>query len=228
MKISEKKKARAPRTARAHEVWKILQKEYPENKTALSYKKPHELLIAVILSAQCTDARVNLVTPVLFSRYTSVKDFANAHIRELEELIHSTGFYHNKAKNIIACCKALLENYNGTVPDTMEELYQLPGVGRKTANVVLGDAFGKIEGIVVDTHVMRLSQRLGFTKENDAVKIEQDLMPLIPKKDWFHFSHALIFHGRKICKARNPQCSICSVNHICPSAKLWINNEKKH
>ncbi|MBW7888699.1 MAG: endonuclease III [Bacteroidetes bacterium] len=212
----------------AKEIWKLLKKEYPEKKTALEYKKTHQLLIAVILSAQCTDARVNMVTPALFDRYKTVQEFAQANSKELENLIHSTGFYHNKAKNIIGCCKALLVKYNGKVPDTMEELIQLPGVGRKTANVVLGDAFGKIEGIVVDTHVMRLSQRLGFSQNDDAVKIEKDLMPLIPKKDWFHLSHALISHGRKICHARRPLCEQCVVNHLCPSAKLWMSIEKKH
>jgi endonuclease-3 len=138
----------------------------------------------------------------------------------LESLIHSTGFYHNKAKNIIGCAKALLEHHNGIVPETMEELFQLPGVGRKTANVVLGEAFGKIEGLVVDTHVIRLSNRLGLTKEQDAVKIEKDLMPLVQKKKWFHFSHSLILHGRKICSARKPLCIQCSLSQFCPSSSL--------
>ena len=203
---------------RAKEIWKLLKKLYPENKTALHYTNPLQLLISVILSAQCTDVRVNLVTPTLFARYKTVEDFAFADQKELEKFIHSTGFYHNKARNIIACCNELLSKHNGKVPDTMDELFQLPGVGRKTANVVLGEAFGKIEGIVVDTHVTRLSQRFGFTKETDAVKIENDLMPLIPKKDWFHFSHALIFHGRKICSARKPLCAECTLNKLCPSA----------
>jgi endonuclease-3 len=208
----------AQRNERAEVIAHILFKEYPKDQTALSYGDPFQLVVAVILSAQCTDARVNLVTPKLFSRFSTPNDFAGADITELESLIHSTGFYHNKAKNIIGCAKALLEQHNGTVPQTMEELYRLPGVGRKTANVVLGEAFGKIEGIVVDTHVARLSNRLGFTTAADPVKIEQDLMPLIPKKKWYHFSHTLIFHGRKICAARKPLCSDCVVRTYCPSS----------
>ncbi|MDP1677730.1 MAG: endonuclease III [Bacteroidota bacterium] len=205
---------------RATALFKILIKEYPSEQTALHYGNPFQLLVAVILSAQCTDARVNLVTPQLFARFSTPKDFASADVKELEDLIHSTGFYHNKAKNIIGCSKALIENHNSKVPETMEELFLLPGVGRKTANVVLGQAFGKIEGIVVDTHVIRLSNRLGFTKELDAVKIEKDLMPLIPKKHWYHFSHALIFHGRKICPARKPKCAECKISSHCPSSTV--------
>jgi len=211
---AEKKKNRT--TA----ILKILLKDYPSDQTALHYGNPFQLLVAVILSAQCTDVRVNMVTPQLFSRFSTPKDFATADITALEDLIHSTGFYHNKARNIIACSKVLIEKHNGFVPETMEELFQLPGVGRKTANVVLGEAFGKIEGVVVDTHVIRLSNRLGFTKEIDAVKIEKDLMPLIPKKHWYHFSHALIFHGRKICSARKPKCIECSINKYCPSSTV--------
>ena len=205
---------------RSKAISKILFKEYPSDQSALHYKNPFQLLVAVILSAQCTDARVNIVTPVLFSRFSSPEDFASAPVNELESLIHSTGFYHNKAKNIIACAKALLEHHNGVVPKTMEELFQLPGVGRKTANVVLGQAFGKIEGVVVDTHVIRLSQLLGLTLEEDPVRIERDLMPLIPQKKWFHFSHSLILHGRKICKARRPQCGECAIEQFCPSSLI--------
>ncbi|MEW5799841.1 MAG: endonuclease III [Bacteroidota bacterium] len=203
---------------RAQSLLRILIKEYPSTKTALRYSNPFQLLIAVILSAQCTDARVNIVTPQLFARYSTPQDFAGADVKELERLIHSTGFYHNKAKNIIACAKTLIEKHNGVVPQTMDELHALPGVGRKTANVVLGDAFGKIEGVVVDTHVIRLSNRLGLTTEQDAVKIEKDLMELLPKKYWFKFSHALILHGRKICSARKPMCQECSINKYCPSS----------
>lgn len=206
--------------ARAASILKILLKEYPSDQTALHYKNPFQLLVAVILSAQCTDARVNLVTPQLFARFSSPHDFAIADVKELEQLIHSTGFYHNKAKNIIGCAKALLEKHNGIVPETMEELFQLPGVGRKTANVVLGEAFGKIEGVVVDTHVARLSNRLRFTKHLDAVKIEKDLMQLFSKKHWYHFSHTLIFHGRKICSARKPLCAECSLSQYCPSSTV--------
>jgi endonuclease III len=208
------------KSERAGRIFSILRKEYSLQNTALHYTNPHQLLIAVILSAQCTDIRVNLVTPQLFSRFSSVYDFANADIKKLEKLIHSTGFYHNKAKNIIGCCKAILEKHNGIVPQTLKELVELPGVGRKTANVVLGEAFGKIEGIVVDTHVIRLSNLLGFTTEMDAVKIERDLMPIVQKKYWYQFSHALIFHGRKICAARKPLCEKCSINRLCPSSRI--------
>ncbi|NUN71092.1 MAG: endonuclease III [Bacteroidetes bacterium] len=199
---------------------KRLLKEYPRDRTALTYGDPFQLLVAVILSAQCTDARVNIVTPSLFARFSTPQQFASADIRELETLIHSTGFYHNKAKNIINCAKALLERHGGIVPQSMEELYQLPGVGRKTANVILGEAFGKNEGIVVDTHVIRLSQRLGLTTETDPVRIERDLMPLIPQKQWYHFSHALIFHGRSVCGARSPRCAECCVRTKCPSSAV--------
>jgi endonuclease-3 len=205
---------------RASLIRKRLLKEYPKDQTALTYGDPFQLLVAVILSAQCTDVRVNMVTPQLFARFSTPKQFASADIKELETLIHSTGFYHNKAKNIILCAKALLAQHNGVVPQTMEELYDLPGVGRKTANVILGEAFGKNEGVVVDTHVARLSARMGFTTETDAVKIERDLMPLIPQKQWYHFSHALIFHGRRICGARKPLCAECSVRTQCPSSNV--------
>jgi endonuclease-3 len=218
MRPSARKESPEAMKERAAAIAKILFKEYPKNQTALSYGDPFQLLVAVILSAQCTDARVNIVTPRLFARFSTPAQFARADIKELEALIHSTGFYHNKAKNIIGCATALLERHNGIVPKTMEELYQLPGVGRKTANVVLGEAFGLIEGVVVDTHVTRLSNRLGFTTESDAVRIEQELMPLIPKKKWYHFSHTLIFHGRKICGARKPLCSECSIRQYCPSS----------
>ncbi len=208
---AEKKRERAEKIA------KNLLKEYPSDQTALHYGDPFQLLVAVILSAQCTDARVNMVTPGLFARLSTPHDFAHADVRELEALIHSTGFYHNKAKNIIGCSQSLLQYHNGIVPQTMDELFALPGVGRKTANVVLGAAFGKIEGVVVDTHVIRLSNRLNLTKEVSAVKIEQDLMPLIKKKYWFHFSHSLILHGRKVCSARKPMCTECSILQFCPS-----------
>lgn len=203
---------------RAAVVSRLLRKLYPSDQVELHHHNAFQLLVAVILSAQCTDVRVNLVTPGLFARFSSPKDFAGADKKELELLIHSTGFYHNKAKNIIGCAKVLLEHHAGVVPDTLEELITLPGVGRKTANVVLGAAFGKTEGVVVDTHVARLSHRLGFTIEKDAVKIEYDLMPLISKKHWFHFSHSLILHGRRICAARKPLCRDCSIQQYCPSS----------
>lgn len=220
MKISSHKETFEQTKERAVRIVKILIKEYSRTTTALQYSNPFQLLIAVILSAQCTDVRVNMVTPVLFSRFKTPQDFSSANITELEKIIHSTGFYHNKAKNIKACAQELLKAHNGIVPHTLDELYALPGVGRKTANVVLGEAFGKIEGIVVDTHVTRLSNRLALTQELDAVKIENDLMPLIPRKKWYQFSHSLIFHGRKICKARNPICSDCSLSSLCPSSKV--------
>ncbi|MFA5833040.1 MAG: endonuclease III [Bacteroidota bacterium] len=220
MKKRHNKESEEEKRDRVSVIAKILFAEYPNNQVALQYANPFQLLVAVILSAQCTDARVNIVTPQLFTRFSTPKEFATADIKELESLIHSTGFYHNKAKNIIGCAKALLEDHNGIVPETMEELFQLPGVGRKTANVVLGEAFGKIEGLVVDTHVIRLSNRLGLTKEQDAVKIEKDLMPLVQKKKWFHFSHSLILHGRKICSARKPLCVQCPFSQFCPSSSL--------
>ncbi|MDD8016754.1 MAG: endonuclease III [Bacteroidota bacterium] len=206
--------------ARTKEIEKLLQKEYRSTNTALQYSSHFHLVVAVILSAQCTDVRVNLVTPGLFAQFLTIEDFATADVRLLEKLIHSTGFYHNKARNIIACAKTVLEKHQGRVPHTMEELIQLPGVGRKTANVVLGEAFQKIEGVVVDTHVLRLSQRLGLTKNEDAVKVEQDLMSLVPKKKWFHFSNALILHGKKICPARKPLCDRCLLSLLCPSSNI--------
>lgn len=218
MKQRKKNETLEKKKERLRSIRRILLKEYPNVTTALHYHNPFQLLVAVILSAQCTDARVNLVTPKLFQRFATPQDFVSANINEVETLIHSTGFYHNKAKNIIACSKALLERHHGEVPQTMEELHALPGVGRKTANVVLGDAFNKIEGVVVDTHVARLSNRLGLSNHTDAINIEKDLMALLPKKQWFAFSHALILHGRKICSARKPLCHLCSVSRYCPSS----------
>jgi len=199
-----------------------LKRHYPEATCALEHVNPLELLIATILSAQCTDERVNIVTKTLFQKYRTARDFATVNPRELEADIRSTGFYRAKTRNIINCCSALTERHNGIVPDSMEELIQLAGVGRKTANVVLGTAFGKAEGIVVDTHVMRLSQRLGFSKEDAPEKIEQDMMQIIPKKDWIDVSHLLIFHGRRICQARKPKCAECPVNDLCPSAEKFL------
>jgi endonuclease-3 len=199
---------------RVRAILKILRATYPDVKTALHYKTPLEMLVSTILSAQCTDVRVNEVTKRLFKKLHTAKDYAEVPLADLEELVRPTGFFRNKAKNIKACCQALVENYGGKVPDTMEDLVKLPGIGRKTANVVLGSAFG-IPGVVVDTHVKRLSQRIGLTKEKDPVKIEFDLMPIIPKKDWIAFSHQLIWHGRKICTARKPRCSECPLVHLC-------------
>jgi len=206
------------RTRRARAVIARLKKVYPDASTALHHHSAIETLIATILSAQCTDERVNKVTIPLFKKYHTAYDYADASRSELENIIRSTGFYHAKAKNIINCCKKLIENHNGEVPDSMEELVQLPGVGRKTANVVLGNYFRKAEGVVVDTHVKRISGRLGFTRETNPEKIEADLAELIPKKDWISISNLLILHGRSICKARTPDCANCPVRALCPAA----------
>jgi endonuclease-3 len=205
---------------RAAELLKRLPVIYPDAHCELVYSSPLELLVATILSAQCTDKRVNMVTPALFRRCPSASDYATISQDEMEELIHSTGFYRNKSKNIRAMGAALLERHSGEVPSTLESLAALPGVGRKTANVVLGNAFSKNEGIVVDTHVSRLSQRLGLTKFTDPIRIEQDLIKLFPRPFWTDFSHCLIFHGRRRCPARKPDCAHCELNDICPSAKL--------
>ena len=187
---------------------------YPIAECSLTYQDPLQLLIATQLSAQCTDARVNIVTKDLFVKYKTVQDFAEAVIEELEEDIRSTGFYKNKARNIIACCRKIISDFKGVVPDSMDKLLTLPGVGRKTANLVLGDIYG-IPGIVVDTHAKRLSNRLGLTKEHDPVKIEFDLMKIIPKKIWSRFSHQLVLHGRAVCKARKPDCELCTLREYC-------------
>ncbi len=205
-----------------------LEKEYPDPKTALNFKTPHQLLIATILSAQCTDARVNLVTRELFKKYKTMKDFVNADLAEFEQDIRSTGFYKNKAKNIIAASKIITEKYNGKVPDNMEELITLPGVARKTANVVLSEAFHKEEGIAVDTHVIRLSNLLKITYNIDPKKIETDLMEYTKKEDWSKLSNLLILHGRNVCIARKPRCEICTLNKICPSAFKSTKNKTKN
>lgn len=200
----------------ATEYQKLLSRHYKDAWCALNFRTPLELLIATILSAQCTDERVNLVTQTLFGKYKTANDYANAALPELEADIRSTGFFRNKAKNIQACCRAIVETHAGKVPETMEELTALRGIGRKTANVILGTAFGKNEGIVVDTHVGRLSQRMGLTKEHDPEKIEQDLMKLFQRKYWTDLAHQLIHHGRRICMARNPNCPACPLAHLCP------------
>jgi endonuclease-3 len=200
---------------RAAQIVRRLAKLYPDAKCALNHENPLQLLIATILSAQCTDIRVNLVTPALFARYPNARAFAEANPSELETAIQSTGFFRNKARNIIACCRLMQEKHGGHVPNTMEELVELPGVGRKTANVILGNAFD-VPGITVDTHVLRLSRRLGLTKHTDAHKVEQDLMALIPQKEWTMFSHRMIFHGRQVCFARKPNCPGCILFDICP------------
>lgn len=207
---------------RMRQVLPVLKKTYPQSRCTLEHRGALELIVSTILSAQCTDERVNKVTPALFKRYPTAKAYAQANIEELEALIRSTGFYHSKAKSIRAMAASLLEQHGGKVPQTMEDLTKLAGVGRKTANVVLGNAFGCNAGIVVDTHVTRLSQRLGFSKHTDAVKIEQDLMQLVPQQDWTLFSHLLIDHGRAICTARNPRCPECPIRQWCPSAAIFM------
>lgn len=201
---------------RAQTIFKILHKTYPDATCSLNYKNPLQLLIATVLSAQCTDVRVNIVTQDLFKKYPTVQSFAKADLAELEQDIRSTGFYRNKAKNIKAACQMIIDKYHGKVPQTMEELLTLPGVARKTANVVLGNAFGIAVGVVVDTHVTRLTHRMGLTQEKTPQKIELDLMKLLKPNQWVDFSHVLIFHGRKICVARKPECGLCAVEKHCP------------
>lgn len=205
---------------------KIIQKlrrAYPDAQCALHHRNPLELLVATILSAQCTDERVNQVTPALFAKYRRAADYANAPAGELEEMIRSTGFYRNKARALRECCRAIADRHGGKVPATMEELVALPGVGRKTANVILGVAFGIAEGIVVDTHVARLARRMGLTRQAQPEKIEADLMKIVPRGDWIDFSHLLIWHGRKRCNARRPDCIQCEVSTLCP--KIGVKGE---
>jgi endonuclease-3 len=197
---------------------------YPGAKCELDFRTPLELLVATILSAQCTDKRVNLVTPALFAKYRKARDYAGATQPALERMIRSTGFFRNKAKSIRAAAAAIVAKHGGQVPDTMEGLHDLPGVGRKTANVVLGNAFGKDEGIVVDTHVMRLSHRLRLTRQTDPEKIEQELMKLVPRKFWTIWSHWLIWHGRRRCFARRPDCTQCEIFRLCPSGKIFVRS----
>jgi endonuclease III len=203
---------------RAQQIIQLLHKLYPPDaKTALVYRTPLELLIATILAAQCTDVRVNAISPALFKKYKSAADWAKAPLGQIEAAIRTTGFYHNKARNIQNCCREIISRFGGEVPDTLEELITLPGVGRKTANVLLGNIWGK-PAITVDTHVTRLSRRLGLTSESDPVKIEFALQVILPEKAWTFFSHAIIFHGRQVCAARKPDCADCILNQLCPSA----------
>ncbi|RPH89608.1 MAG: endonuclease III [Calditrichaeota bacterium] len=207
-------------TKRAARIISRLKKEFPEARTALVFSDPLQLLVSTILSAQCTDVRVNIVTPALFVKYRQAKDFAAADRNELEAEIKSTGFYRMKAKHIMEASSAIVNRFYGQVPQTLEELMSLPGVGRKTANCVLGGAFGIQSGIVVDTHVIRLSNRLGLTKNESPDKIEQDLIKLVPRKEWYRFSNLLILHGRKTCKARRPLCEQCVLSDDCPSSLI--------
>jgi endonuclease-3 len=209
---------------RLQQILAILRDTYPEAQCALNFTTPLELLIATILSAQCTDVRVNMVTPVLFQKYRTAADYVAAGSEALARDIQSTGFYRQKARNIQRCCEALVVYHHGVVPDSMEELVRLPGVGRKTANVILGNAFHRPQGIAVDTHVQRLARRLGLTTETNPDRIERVLMALVPQEEWTLLSHLLILHGRTICKARVPQCEICPVSHLCPSGKLGDSN----
>lgn len=204
-------------------IWALLKEEYPDAKPSLNYSNPLELLIATVLSAQSTDVQINKVTEKLFKKYRTAEDYAKADLRDLENDVYSTGFYKNKAKNIQAAAQLILERYNGKVPQTMEELVTLPGVGRKTANIVLSRGFGVIEGIAVDTHVKRVSRRMGLTKNVDPERIEQDLMALARKEDLDVLSMTLIYHGRRVCRARQPSCPSCVVRHLCPSSIIFMN-----
>jgi endonuclease-3 len=218
-RVPAKKSAAAPKPdpkSQATKVLRRLKADYPDATCALGHETAFELLISTILSAQCTDVRVNMVTPELFRRWPTPADLARAPIEQIEKVIQSTGFFRNKAKNIRGCSQALCEKYDGEVPQEIEKLVELPGVGRKTANVVLGTVYGLATGVVVDTHVTRLSSRLGLTKHTDATKIEQDLMQLLPKREWVDFAHRMIEHGRQICIARKPRCPNCSMNKFCP------------
>ena len=215
-----KSSSSSPSPEKIQALLKELQRLYSDAECSLDFKTPYQLLVATILSAQCTDARVNMTTPALFEKFPDAKKMSEAKITELEQLIKSTGFYKAKAKNILAMSKILIEKFAGKVPQTMEELYALPGVGRKTANVVLGNAFDKAEGVVVDTHVKRLSFRLGLTRHTDPTKVETELNGLIPKEYWVDFPHWLIQHGRRVCFARNPQCYTCPLLMFCPRKGL--------
>jgi endonuclease III len=211
---------RSPLPQRATEIYDRLAARYPDARCALDHRNAFELLVATILSAQCTDKRVNMVTPALFARYPDARALAAARQEDVEALVKSTGFYRNKAKNVIAMANALVDRHGGEVPPVMDALTTLPGVGRKTANVILGNAFGRDEGIVVDTHVARVSQRLGLAVSDDPVKIEQALMPLFPRERWTMLAHLFIEHGRQICEARKPKCEVCPLNDLCPSSRV--------
>jgi len=212
--------AKSNLTRRCAKIIQKLRRAYPDARCALHHCNPLELLIATILSAQCTDERVNIVTPTLFEKYRTAADFAAAPPGELETMIRSTGFFRNKARSIRNCCKGIFERHGGIVPDALDELIQLDGIGRKTANVVLGVAYGKAEGVVVDTHVTRLSRRLGLTRQRTPEKIEQALMKIVAHKSWIDFSHLLIWHGRKRCTARKPDCIQCEIREICPKVGI--------
>lgn len=202
-----------------------LEREYPRSRIALKFKNPLELLVATILAAQCTDERVNQVTKTLFARYKKASDYAKAPLEDLQKLVRPTGFFRNKSKSIQAACKMIDSEYGGAVPDTMDELVKLPGVARKTANIVLGDAYGVSSGIAVDTHMLRVSRRLGLTEETDPVKVEADLCAIVPRTKWIHFPHLIADHGRAVCKARKPACRSCVIGDLCPSRDLFLKDE---
>lgn len=214
------RESQAKRRERVAEIVRRLRHAYPDAKCSLDHRNPYELLTATILSAQCTDERVNMVTPALFRRYPDPADMAGAKQEDLEDLIRSTGFFRNKTKSLLGMANALVDRHDGEVPDAMDALVKLPGVGRKTANVVLGNAFDRNEGVVVDTHVSRLSKRLALTKHEDPVKIEQDLMKVVARDDWTDLSHLFIYHGRAVCKAPTPRCEECMLNDLCPSSRV--------
>jgi endonuclease-3 len=211
-----------PAKERIKDIIKILRRKYPKAKTALRHKSPFELLVSTVLSAQCTDERVNKITPALFRKYRTQRDFARARQAVLEKEIRSTGFYRNKAKNIIGAAKRIIVEFEGKVPRSMDKLVTLPGVARKTANIVLSSSFGKAEGIAVDTHVRRLSERIGLSRQKDPNKIEKDLMRLVPRRDWIDFNYMLVNHGRAVCMARKPRCGECAIKRLCPSARKFL------
>ena len=215
-----------PARRRVKPIIRLLRKHYPRARTALEFADPLQILVATILAAQCTDERVNKVTPALFRKYPTAAAFARADRSELEQEIRSTGFFRNKAKNIIGAAQRIVEAYGGAVPDSMEELVTLPGVARKTANIVLSAGYGKAEGIAVDTHAGRLARRLGLSREEDPVKVERDLMALLPRKDWLDFNVLLVEHGRAICQARKPDCPACFLGGLCPSAGAVVPRKK--
>jgi endonuclease-3 len=214
------RESKKKRVERAEQIYDLLWEEYPDARCALEHRDPYQLAVATILSAQCTDERVNMVTPALFEAYPSVEELAGARTEELEEMIRSTGFFRNKAKSLIGMATGVSERHGGELPRSMDELVKLPGMGRKTANVVLGNAFGIDEGVVVDTHVKRLSGLTGLSGEKTPEKIEKELMGIFPRERWTMISHLLIFHGRQVCKARKPRCEACVASHLCPSSRV--------
>lgn len=214
------RESKTAKKERAAEIYRLLEEEYPDAHCELNHENPYQLAVATILSAQTTDVRVNMVTPDLFERYPEPRDLAGAEQEEVEEIVRSTGFFRNKAKNIIGFATELVEEHDGEMPRTLKELHAMPGVGRKTANVILGNAFDINEGVVVDTHVKRLAYLMKLTRQKTPEKVERDLMPLFPREDWTMLSHLLIWHGRAVCDARNPACEKCVVSHLCPSSRV--------